>query len=77
MDAQAALNQLLGSLVKSMQESAQERKTAGDAYYAELTGRIELMRTVIAFIQQSLQPDIPEEKPKEKPKAKRAEKGAA
>ncbi len=71
MEAQEALTQLLGSLVNLMKELAKERKEAKDAYYAELTGRIETMRTVVIFLQQSLQPNPAgqAEKPAEEPKA--------
>ena len=62
MDAVAA--QLVRSLSGSMAELATARADAAQtgAYlkYAELTGRLETMRTVINFLQQTAQASPPE-----------------
>ena len=81
MDAVSA--QLVQSLTKSVQELAQARADAADKgahlKYAELTGRMETMRTVIAFFQQSAQAAAPplEPTPKKEPVAEKKEEPAS
>jgi len=72
MDAVTA--QLVQSLSKSVAELAVARaeaaQTGAHLKYAELTGRIETMRTVIQFFQQAVQaePATGETPPKPQPK---------
>jgi len=62
MDATTA--QLIQSLSKSVTElsaaRAEAAQTGAHLKYAELTGRIETMRTVISFLQQTAQASPPE-----------------
>lgn len=83
MDAVTA--QLVQSLAKSVTELSVARADAADKgahlKYAELTGRIETMRTVINFFQQSAQAVTPAPTPEPQtgenpPKAKKARKAS-
>ena len=62
MDAPAT--QLVRSLTKSIQELSLARASAADINshikYAELTGRIETMHTIISFFQQTEQTNQPQ-----------------
>ncbi len=75
----AATAQLVASLSKSMTElsvaRAEAAQTGAHLKYAELTGRIETMRVVISFFQQTAQAAVPqtEENP---PKAKKEKKAS-
>lgn len=81
----AAIAQLIQSLAKSAEELAVARVDAADKgahlKYAELTGRIETMRTVISFFQQTAQAATPTPTPEPQtgenpPKAKKARKAS-
>ena len=75
MEAQEILQQLAASSVKSIQELAQTRsKVESGLKYAELTGRMDTLHTILAFLQQSMQPALPtdEVKPKKEAAPKKA-----
>lgn len=77
----AAVTQLVQSLAKSVQELAAVRSEAADKNanlkYAELTGRIDTMRTVIAFFQQATQANVPPAAPEAKPEPEATEEAAS
>ncbi len=53
MDAQTILNTLAGSLAKSLQEVSEARNKSESGFtYAEFTGRMDTLRTILTFIQQ-------------------------
>ncbi|KKL82767.1 hypothetical protein LCGC14_1981460 [marine sediment metagenome] len=77
MDATTA--QLIQSLSKSVTElsvaRAEAAQTGAHLKYAELTGRIETMRTVISFFQQTAQAAAPVPATGENPPAEKADDG--
>jgi len=73
MEAQEALQQLAASSVKSLQELAKARSEAESGLkYAELTGRMDTLHTILTFIQQSMQPALDNAKPDQAEKKKEA-----
>lgn len=65
MDGQELRTQMMQSLVLGMKNIAEERKTTNSGpYYAELTGRLDAMRTILDYLMNTPPPAEEQQGPK-------------
>lgn len=76
MNAEETLKQLTASLAQSLQQLAEKRNDCDSGVkYAELTGRMDTMTSIINFLQQSGQAVVPAPEAEPKATGKKVKRG--